>query len=279
MGAALLAAGGSLLGGTSSLVGGKKGAQAATQAANIQAQAAMAAANLQQQRFEQAAGTLQPFISYGEQFMQPLQQLMGIGGGAQGVLGSTLGQMPGTWAPTMQNLQNMPGYQFQLQQGLQAAQSNMAASGLGRSGAATKAATQYASGLAATNWQSNFNQWLQQQQLTMAGQQQLYNMLAAPIGTGLGAAGAVAGVGVQTGAQIGNALQAAGAAQAGGITSAAQQQIAGLQGAAGTFASAPYAYLTANALASQGQQNPINPYGTQVGSTYYGPGVNPSYSY
>lgn len=217
-GTALL--GGSLLGGVTSLAGGKKQAGAATQAAQIQANAALASAALQQQRFQAAQQELQPFINYGTGAMSPLQQLTGTAPGTS-PLTAPLTQLPGTWSPTMQQLQNMPGYQFQLQQGLQATQANMAASGLGRSGAAAKAAGSWASGLAASNWQNNWAQWLGQQTLNLQGQQQTYNMLTGQLGTGLSAAGALAGVGIQSGAQIGTTLQQAGQAQAAGVTGAA----------------------------------------------------------
>jgi hypothetical protein len=256
---AYLAAGGALLGGTSSLVGGKKGANAATQAASIQAAAATYGAQLTQERFEQVAGMLQPFVSYGQSYLPTMQQLLGAQPGqaptAQSVLASPLGSLPGTWSPTMADLGNMPGYQFQLQQGLLAAQNQQAAMGLGRSGSATKAATQYASGLAASNWGQNAQQFYQQQALNMAGQQQLYNFLSGGINTGLTAGGAIGGVSVPfTAAQVNQANLAA-ASTAGGVTSAANQLIGGGQAAASSFASAPYMYAATSQML--GNANPL----------------------
>jgi len=243
-----LAAGGSLLGGVSSMAGGKKAAGAATQAAQIQAAAAMQAAGLQQQRFEQVAQTLQPFISYGQQAMPAIQGLTGVGGGAAGVLGAPLTQLPQQWSPTMAQLANMPGYQFQLQQGLLAAQSGQAAAGLGRSGPALKAAQTYAEGLAASNWGQNWQQFLGQQQLNLQGQAQTYNMLTGQVGTGLSAAGALGGVSTQSAANIGTALQNAANAQAGGIVGATNALVGGQNALAQSFGAAPMAFMQASLL-------------------------------
>lgn len=213
---------GSLLGGVSSLAGGKKQAGAATQAAQIQAQAAEYAAQLTQARFEQSAATLQPFVSYGTGAIPAVQNLTGTAPGMSPTapLTAPLTSLPGTWSPTMATLANMPGYQFELQQGGIATQAAEAGMGLGRSGAAVKAGAQYAQGLAASDWQANYNQWLSQQQLAQAGKSQTYNMLTGQVGTGLSAAGAVAGVSTQATANQVAAIQSGAAAQAQGITQA-----------------------------------------------------------
>lgn len=229
LGTALL--GGSLISGVSSLAGGKKQASAATQAAQIQAQAAQYAAQLTQERYEQSAATLQPFVSYGTNAIPSVEALTGTapGDSATAPLTAPLTQLPGTWSPTMATLQNMPGYQFELQQGQLATQSAVAAEGLGRSGASVKAAGQYAQGLAASDWQANYNQWLSQQQLNLQGQAQTYNMLSGQVGTGLSAAGAVAGVTTQATANQVAAVQQGAAAQAAG-TVAASNALYGTQG-------------------------------------------------
>lgn len=85
----------------------------------------------------------------------PLQQYVNLGNNATGTLNNMLnGQNNGQM---LQAMQNMPGYQFQLQQGLEATQNGFAAQGLGSSGAAMKGAGQYANGLAASNYNSFFN--------------------------------------------------------------------------------------------------------------------------
>ncbi len=52
-----------------------------------------------------------------------------------------------------------PGYQFRLQEGNQALQRQMAASGLGQSGAAIKAALEYNQGLADQTYNDAYNRW------------------------------------------------------------------------------------------------------------------------
>ena len=231
---------GGLLGGVTSLAGGKKQASAATSAAQIQADAAKYAAQLTQQRFEESKAELQPFVDYGTGAIPTVQNLTGTGPGGN-PLTAPLTSLPGTWSPTMAELQNMPGYQFELQQGQLATTSAINATGLGRSGAAVKAAGQYAQGLASSDWQANYNQWLSQQQLAQAGKSQTYNMLTGQVGTGLSAAGAVAGVSTQATANQVAAVQSGAAAQAGGTVAASNA----LYGSQGGFTQAGQALTTA----------------------------------
>ena len=56
--------------------------------------------------------------------------------------------------PTAQQVQNTPGYQFQLQQGLQGVQQTLGATGAGASGGELKALTQYGQGVASTYYQN-----------------------------------------------------------------------------------------------------------------------------
>lgn len=60
-------------------------------------------------------------------------------------------------APSMEALQNDPGYQFRLQQGQQALERSLAAQGLGQSGAALKAAQEYGQGVAGQTYDNFFD--------------------------------------------------------------------------------------------------------------------------
>lgn len=91
----------------------------------------------------QAQGALAPYQQTGQQANQQLSQAL------------SAGFNPG-------DLQNDPGYQFRLQQGQQALQRQLGASGLGQSGAALKAAQQYGQGLASTEYKDAYNRWLAQ---------------------------------------------------------------------------------------------------------------------
>lgn len=59
-------------------------------------------------------------------------------------------------APTAEQAQQTPGYQFQLQQGLQGVQQQLGASGGAATGGALKALTQYGQGVASTYYQNAF---------------------------------------------------------------------------------------------------------------------------
>lgn len=153
----------------------------------------------------------------------PLQPYVTLGNTATGTLSNLLtgannGQM-------QQALQSMPGYQFQLQQGLESTQNGFAARGLGSSGAAMKGAANYAEGLASSNYQNFWNNALsaanmgagaaatQSQNignLTMAGANALTG--AAGQGAQLGMAGAAASAAGQIGAAnaLGSSISTAG---------------------------------------------------------------------
>jgi hypothetical protein len=139
-------AGGSALSAGSSLLGSGKAQKGATDAAN-----------LQQQRYEQTAGTLQPFVSTGQAALPNLLSLAQSGptGGGPDYLSQAAGMVP----PQMTEAQlvQTPGYQFNLSQGLKAVQSSAAARGLGVSGQAMKGAATYATGHADNTNQNQFN--------------------------------------------------------------------------------------------------------------------------
>ena len=222
--------GSSLISGGSSLVGGKKGANAAKEAAQIQANAALASAALQQQRFEETKEQLLPFIDYGKGAIPIVQQLTGTGAGGD-PLTAPLTKLPDKWDPSLEALKKTPGYQFTLEQGLQAAQNALTPGGGGLGAGSIAAATKYAEGLAQTTYGQEHDRWAQEQQLAMQGRSQTYNMLTGEIDTGLKGAGALGQVAVTSGKNVGDAIYGAGTASAGGVTGAAQALIGGQVGA------------------------------------------------
>lgn len=136
--AALIAGG---LGAAGSVASGVIGSNAAESAANTQATAAANALALQKSEFQTTQNNLQPFISTGASALPALSALAGGSGSA--AITSELSQLP--------------GYQFQLNQGEKATQNSYAAQGLGQSGAALKGSADYAEGLAGTSYQNLFN--------------------------------------------------------------------------------------------------------------------------
>lgn len=130
------------------------------------------------------------------------------------VMGQGAAANPNDPSGMMSRLAQTPGYQFALQQGLQATQNGFAAQGLGQSGAAIKGAGQYAEGLASTTYQQQVQN---AQQLAGMGQN-----AAAGLGTLGQQAGQIAGNFGTSGAAAGAAgVVGAGNALGGAATSAA----------------------------------------------------------
>ena len=220
-----IAAAGAVAGGviSSSAAGAAAGQQAAATAASIAEQ---------QKLYEANQNNLLPYIENGSN--------------VNSVLTNSLGALSNNPVPQLneQTLQNTPGYQFELSQGLQATQNSAAARGLGVSGAAMKGAASYATGLADSNWQNVWNQMQGQFQDRLSSNQNTYNMLSGVSQQGLSAASALAGVGSQTGQAIGNSLQSLGQSQSAGTIGSANA----LSGALGTAAQTPLNSLLLNNL-------------------------------
>lgn len=118
------------------------------------------------------------------------------------------GSLIAPFQPTQAQLEATPGYQFNLSQGQKAVTNANAARGLGVSGAALKGAATFASGLADSTYQNQFNNYQTQQTND-------FNRLAGLAQLGQGSAAGVGAIAQQTGASIGSNLIGAGNAQAG----------------------------------------------------------------
>lgn len=121
----------------------------AQKAADTQSQAADKAAQTQLQMYQQTQQQLAPWSSTGSAAMSQLASLFGFGPG---------GGASGTGAPDpaamTSALEQTPGYQFQLGQGVQALDRSAASRGLLLSGAQLKDTQAYGQNLAMTNaWQ------------------------------------------------------------------------------------------------------------------------------
>lgn len=116
------------------------------------------------------------------------------------------GSLIAPFNPTEAQLEATPGYQFNLEQGQKAVTNANAARGLGVSGAALKGAATFASGLADSTYQNQFNNYQTQQT-------NVYNRLAGLAQLGQGSAAGVGSIAQQTGSSIGGNLIGAGNAQ------------------------------------------------------------------
>ena len=218
--------GSALLGAGTSLVGGREQAGAAQNAQNIQAE--QMAINEQNEA---------PFVANGQAANAALSQIFGFGQNSVSPNGQPIAPGQGlaqyglptslAFNPTQAQLAATPGYQFDLNQGLQATQNSNAAQGRGVSGAALKGAASYATGLAN-------NTLLTQQGIF---QQNLNNVLG-PLQN-------LAGQGQASAANVGQS-NTAGAANTGqAAAGVGQAQSAGLTGAGNSLSLGALGYLTA----------------------------------
>lgn len=220
-----------------SVLGGATTAIASGNAASAQKQAANQANQTAQQFYGQSQQELQPYITGGQNAYGTLNQLLGVGSS-------------GDPSQMQSALENLPGYQFTLNQGLKSTQNSAAARGLADSGAALKGAATYATGLANTNYGNYVNQ------------------LQNSANTGASAANALAGYGTQTAGNIGantvgagNASAAASNATGAGITNATNNSLGGylyslqnglLNGNSGSSNSNPDYFFAGNSNSQNG---------------------------
>jgi hypothetical protein len=236
LGAAAIVGGGSLLSG---IIGGGAAKNAAKQSAD----AANNAAQLQQQRYQQTRADLAPYNQAGQAVLPALNALAlsgPTGGGTDYVKTAYDQYLPPQM--TQAQLEQTPGYQFQMGQGLKAVQSANAARGLGVSGASLKGAAQFATGLANMNYQTQFNNaqsrfadvsglsTLQQNQLQgQASRLQSVASLGENAGAQTGSTGA------SLAQSAGNALIAGGNAAAAGTMGASNAITGGINNALGYY--------------------------------------------
>lgn len=190
--------------GAGSIAGGLINSSATSSAANTEANAANQASQVQQNIYNQTRSDLSPFLNAGQGALSQLSSLLGINGGT--------GAGPNDSA-LYSALQNYPGYNFSMQQGLQAVNQSGAARGLLNSGATIKNATQYGQGLA----QSTLGSYLSN--LLSVGQ------LGENAGSITGSTGASAGN------SIGNSLISAGNAAGSGQLGSSLALTGGINGA------------------------------------------------
>lgn len=200
---------------------------------NTQANAQKNAAATQQGMFNTITANSQPFMQAGYGATNTLTQLLGTSGTpgstVAGTGGLTNGYLTSQFAPTQDQLNQYPGYQFQLQQGGQATR-NADTPGMGAlSGAALKDLTSFNQGLAASNYSNYFNQ-------DQTQKNNIYNRLAGIAGLGQSAAAGVGNSGTQLGIGAAQAGAAAGSSQAAGIVGASNA----LSGGASTYAGLQY---------------------------------------
>lgn len=240
--------GGSLLSGLGGFMNAGNLAQANSQASQQSAMLQAIAMQQAQERFSQAQAALQPFMQTGSQSLNLLMKYLQGGAEKIGGGGSTL---ISNFAPTIEQLEKTPGYQFIKDQGTKAAQNAAAAKGLGSSGNALQSGVDYAEKLAGTTWGQQLDSYLKQNM-------QAYNMLFSPGQLGAQAAGQnMAGVANFNNSMLG-AATGVGNTLAGGTMGAANAQANGINSLFGGMG---------NALMMGGMYG-MNPYGVQSATNF-----------
>lgn len=125
------------------------------------------------------------------------------------------------------DLENTPGYQFTMNQGLKSLSNQNAAKGLGLSGAQQKGALEYATGLADNTYGQQYNRALQGYMTNYGMASDMFNRLSGLAGMGQNSAAGVGNAGMQTASALGNlAMQnAQNSGQAGMAAAQANQGI------------------------------------------------------
>lgn len=211
--------GASVVGAGASLIASGNQASAAKSAANAQVKAAETASNTERDIYNQNKQMLQPWSDQGLQTYTTLNDLLGAGGS-------------GNPSQMQDTLNNLPGYQFTLNQGLKSTQNSAAARGLADSGAALKGAAAYSTGLASGSYGNYVNQ------------------LQNSANTGESAANALAGYGTTTGTAIASNQIGAGNAIAAGTVGAANATAGGLNGVVNAGNNLSQYYMLNNLLKS-----------------------------
>jgi hypothetical protein len=192
---------GDALNSVGNVVGSLLGSNASNSAANTQANAANQASQTQLQMFNTLQQNLNPYKQAGLPALQQLSQ-----GTAPG------GQFNSTFTPDQYT--QSPGYQWQLQQGMNAMNNQANAAGMGLSSANLQSLGSYVTGAAQQDYHNAYNQWLSNRQSNMGN-------IMGLAGMGQNAAAGIGAGAMQTGNSIAsNQIGAGNALAAGQIGSA-----------------------------------------------------------
>jgi hypothetical protein len=212
--AAAATAGAAVLGAGASLYGSSQAAGAAKDASKLQLD-----------MYNRTRADLAPYAGMGNEAMGNALALANSGrtGGGPDFVNLAWGLMPGQM--TQAQLEQTPGYQFDLSQGLKAVQSAAAARGLGVSGASLKGAGTYATGLANKTYLDQFNVGQKRFEDTLnlnTGQQtnlqNQFNRLSGIATIGENAAAQTGAQGTTAASSAGSYLNKSGEAEAAGTT-------------------------------------------------------------
>jgi len=194
------------------------GGVASNMAAGKQADAANNAAEMSSDASAQMRQDLSPYAQLGQNAINPLWEALGYTVDANGKTDrdpNAILQKQFSFDPS--KLDQTPGYQFALQQGLRGTNNALAAQGLGLSGAQAKGLSTFATGLADQTYGNQYNRALSTFNTNYQVAANTANNLQGLVNTGQNSAAQTGQAGLAGANSAGNYLTQAGNAQASGI--------------------------------------------------------------
>ena len=239
-GTALLIAG--LAGAGASAASGAMGAKAAGKAANQQAAGQQAGLDETRRQFDVSQSNSQPFVEAGQQSIGSLMDALKSGKFGLGSAGAAPADFK---APTLEEVQQTPGYQFAAQQGSKGILQASAAGGGGISGGTSKALQGYQTQLANTTYGDAFSRAMQAYQSQLAGygtrlaaNQQEFGQMFAPAQLGAGATANINQIGGNASSTIAQLMAGIGSTNAAGTIGGSRQITSGMNSAANSISQA-----------------------------------------
>lgn len=208
------------LGAAGSITSGILGSKAAGNAADEQATAEQNALSEQEKIFGEQQANAQPYLDAGKSGLSALMSALQSGKFGAGSGPTAPGQFV---APTLEQAQQTPGYQFTAQQGTKGILEGAGAAGGAISGGTLKALDSFNTGLADSTYQniygnalSSYGANLQDYQAQLQGQAQQFAQLLAPAQLGENAVSSINNTATQQSQNIGQVMQNIGSTQAAG---------------------------------------------------------------
>ncbi len=200
------------------------GSKAATKAGEQQAAGQQSAIDEQRRQFEIAQGNSKPFIEAGQQSIGQIMEALKSG---KFGLGST-GEFK---APTLEEVQQTPGWQFALQQGNKGILQASAATGGAISGGTSKALQTFGTNLGSSTYNDAFQRAMATYGTKLAAQGQEFSQLLAPAQIGSGSTAQLNQTGSTTSTNISQLMAGIGSSKAAGTLGSANSVTGGINSA------------------------------------------------
>lgn len=221
---------------------GVMGAKAAGKAATQQAAGQQAGIDETRRQFDVSQANSQPFVEAGQQSIGSLMDALKSGKFGMGSAGAAPADFK---APTLEEVQQTPGYQFAAQQGSKGILQASAAGGGGISGGTSKALQGYQTNLANTTYGDAFSRAMQAYQSQLAGygtrlaaNQQEFGQMFAPAQLGAGATANINQIGGNASSTIAQLMAGIGSTNAAGTIGGSRQITSGMNSAANSISQA-----------------------------------------